>query len=237
VDAATTSFERREGGIHVVSVGRRRRGGRVSPVTAARQERRNTSSQGLDECYPAQDQLQPNVTAARLRPDVIRSGPQRSRRHGPGTGLSPRVVENSQDRSGEPQAGRESRRPGGAASDAVPILPLSGLPSSSARIRHRRCPGRAQTALRKHRSLGSERGLATPSPDGKGEITLSPSMKIMPLDPYNTLGRSCEPAYQVDCRGGAARRRHALAGGWSRPAATRRAARSPGWKPHPRSSR
>jgi hypothetical protein len=25
-------------------------------------------------------------------------------------------------------------------------------------------------------------------------------MKIMPLDPYSTLGRSCEPAYQVNCR-------------------------------------
>jgi len=57
-------------------------------------------------------------------------------------------------------------------------------------------------ALRKQRSLGSERGLATPSPDGKGEMTLSPSMKIMPVDPYNTLGRSCEPAYQVDGRRG-----------------------------------
>ena len=55
-----------------------------------------------------------------------------------------------------------------------------------------------QAAPRKQRSLGSERGLATPSPDGKGEITLGPSMKIMPLDPYSTLGRSCEPAYQVD---------------------------------------
>jgi hypothetical protein len=32
------------------------------------------------------------------------------------------------------------------------------------------------------RSLGSERGLATPSPDGEGEITLSPSIKIMPLE-------------------------------------------------------
>ena len=31
-------------------------------------------------------------------------------------------------------------------------------------------------------SLGSERGLATPSPDGKGEITLSPSPKIMPVE-------------------------------------------------------
>ena len=31
------------------------------------------------------------------------------------------------------------------------------------------------------RSLGSERGLATPSPDGRGEITLSPSIKIMPV--------------------------------------------------------
>jgi hypothetical protein len=46
------------------------------------------------------------------------------------------------------------------------------------------------------RSLGSERGLATPSPDGKGEITLGPSMTIMPVDSYSTLGRSCEPAFK-----------------------------------------
>ena len=58
--------------------------------------------------------------------------------------------------------------------------------------------GSSQETPRKHKSLDSERGLATPSPDGKGEITLSPSMIIMPLDPYSTLGRSCEPAYQVD---------------------------------------
>ena len=46
------------------------------------------------------------------------------------------------------------------------------------------------------RSLGSERGLATPSPDGKGEIPLGPSLKIMPVDSYSTLGRSCEPAFK-----------------------------------------
>jgi len=46
------------------------------------------------------------------------------------------------------------------------------------------------------RSLGSERGLATPSPDGKGEIPLGPSVKIMPVDSYSTLGRSCEPAFK-----------------------------------------
>jgi hypothetical protein len=40
----------------------------------------------------------------------------------------------------------------------------------------------------------------------------------MPLDPYSTLGRSCEPAYQVDLPGaGVARRRLALAGGWPMP--------------------
>src|SRR6185312_15842669 len=46
------------------------------------------------------------------------------------------------------------------------------------------------------RSLGSERGLATPSPDGKGEIPLGPSLKIMPVDSYSTLGRSCEHAFK-----------------------------------------
>ena len=49
------------------------------------------------------------------------------------------------------------------------------------------------------RSLGSERGLATPSPDGKGEIALGPSLKIMPVDSYSTLGRSCEPLSSGSC--------------------------------------
>ena len=49
---------------------------------------------------------------------------------------------------------------------------------------------------RQQRSLGSERGLATPSPDGKGEISLGPSVTIMPVDSYSTLGRSCEPAFK-----------------------------------------
>lgn len=75
---------------------------------------------------------------------------------------------------------------------------------------------------RQQRSLGSERGLATPSPDGKGEIPLGPSVKIMPVDSYSTLGRSCEPAFkwipgpgQARVRAQAARQRQALAGGWS----------------------
>jgi hypothetical protein len=51
-------------------------------------------------------------------------------------------------------------------------------------------PSKVVTAARRLRwvntrgqqeSLGSERGLATPSPDGRGEITLSPSIKIMPV--------------------------------------------------------
>jgi len=62
-----------------------------------------------------------------------------------------------------------------------------------ARQNTRQRPGKTpQTA----RSLGSERGLATPSPDGKGEIPLGPSVKIMPVDSYSTLGRSCEPAFK-----------------------------------------
>jgi hypothetical protein len=56
--------------------------------------------------------------------------------------------------------------------------------------------GRRTRNPRQPRSLGSERGLATPSPDGKGEIPLGPSVKIMPVDSYSTLGRSCEPAFK-----------------------------------------
>jgi len=75
---------------------------------------------------------------------------------------------------------------------------------------------------RQQRSLGSERGLATPSPDGKGEISLGPSVTIMPVDSYSTLGRSCEPAFKwipdpgrARIRTRAARQRQTLAGGWS----------------------
>jgi hypothetical protein len=65
------------------------------------------------------------------------------------------------------------------------------------RIRPGRTPGSDQARHpRQQRSLGSERGLATPSPDGKGEIPLGPSAKIMPVDSYSTLGRSCEPAFK-----------------------------------------
>ena len=61
---------------------------------------------------------------------------------------------------------------------------------------HGRNPHAVLRKSGQQRSLGSERGLATPSPDGKGEIPLGPSMKIMPVDSYSTLGRSCEPAFK-----------------------------------------
>jgi hypothetical protein len=68
---------------------------------------------------------------------------------------------------------------------------------SRVRVRPGRTPGSDQARHpRQQRSLGSERGLATPSPDGKGEIPLGPSVKIMPVDSYSTLGRSCEPAFK-----------------------------------------
>ena len=221
VDATFMLLERYGCGNHVVSVRRRRSGGHVSPVTAAHQERRNTSSQGRDVCYPAQDQLQLNGTAARLRPDAIRTRhphPTTAQQatwatHWP---VTPRC-ENSQDRSRGTSDWAGVVATGGAALGCGAETATQRSPSSSAGSRQRECPGSAQTAPRKYRSLGSERGLATPSPDGKGEIALGPSMKIMPVDPYNTLGRSCEPAYQVDRRREAARRRHALAAAGPRP--------------------
>ena len=76
------------------------------------------------------------------------------------------------------------------------------------------------TRPEQQRSLGSERGLATPSPDGKGEIPLGPSLKIMPVDSYSTLGRSCEPAFKWifwPSPNGRCAACHTLAGGWSAP--------------------
>lgn len=108
VDATFMLLERYGSGIQVVSVRRRRSGEHVSPVTTACQERRNTSSQGRDVRYPAQDQLQLNGTAARLRPDAIRTRPQRSRRHGQRIGLSSHAVRTPRIGHGEHQTGRES---------------------------------------------------------------------------------------------------------------------------------
>ena len=115
VDAPFMLLERYGCGIHVVSVRRRRSGGHVSPVTAAPQERRNTSNRGRTVRYPAQDQLQLNGTAVRLRPDAIRTRSQRSRRHGQHISLSPRVVRTPRIGPGEHQAGRGVAATGGAA--------------------------------------------------------------------------------------------------------------------------
>ncbi len=43
--------------------------------------------------------------------------------------------------------------------------------------------GHAVGAGAQHRGLGSERGLATPSPDGRARDLSAPSLTIMPLDP------------------------------------------------------
>jgi len=105
-------------------------------------------------------------------------------------------------------------------------------------VRHPHATLRKPQAVK---SLGSERGLATPSPDGKGEKSLGPSMKIMPGDSYSTLGRSCEPAYQVDlrCAGlrGGVRSWPAAGPPTACRAATRRPARLPDREAHLSSSR
>jgi hypothetical protein len=85
-----------------------------------------------------------------------------------------------------------------SASGLGPTLVFAlAVATDSTRWHAGRTPGRDQARQpRQQRSLGSERGLATPSPDGKGEIPLGPSLKIMPVDSYSTLGRSCEPAFK-----------------------------------------
>ena len=196
---------------------------------------------------PAHDQLQLDGIATCLRRDLTCADHGRSGRRTGGTGPSHRArpitprCEDSQELIQANLGGKGLNENHVALAPTAPAAcryrcSAASL-SSPARIRQRGCPGSAQTAPRKQRSLGSERGLATPSPDEKGEITLGPSMMIMPRDPYSTLGRSCEPAYQVDLparelRGDVTRW---LAAG-PRRAAMRRAARSPGREPHPRSS-
>ena len=74
--------------------------------------------------------------------------------------------------------------------------PLRGYRVRTERRARQNTRQRSGETPRQQRSLGSERGLATPSPDGKGEISLGPSVTIMPVDSYSTLGRSCEPAFK-----------------------------------------
>jgi len=93
-------------------------------------------------------------------------------------------------------AERESRRPYGvadrAAASAAHVLTVVISQDQATRV-----PGQRSGSARKQKpGLGA--GPGHPEPRRKGEMTLSPSKKIMPLDPYSTLGRSCEPAHQVD---------------------------------------
>ena len=116
----------------------------------------------------------------------------------------------------------------------VPVAPLSGR-TGQARLR----PGQDQARCPDSQEAWARSGAWPPrAQTGKGEIALGPSMKIMPVDSYSTLGRSCEPAFKwillgAGLRGGV---RRSLSAG-PRRAATRRAARSPGPEAHPRSSR
>ena len=112
--------------------------------------------------------------------------------------------------------------PAPARSGRVAAGPCVGYRVRTGRRARQNARQRSGETPRQQRSLGSERGLATPSPDGKGEISLGPSVTIMPVDSYSTLGRSCEPAFkwipdpgQARVRARAARQRQTLAGGWS----------------------
>jgi hypothetical protein len=70
---------------------------------------------------------------------------------------------------------RGSRRPSAAGAILPPLAPRAFLSNRTARARPTKAKpsqseGRCQEYAQTQRSLGSERGLATPSPDGKGEI-------------------------------------------------------------------
>jgi hypothetical protein len=106
------------------------------------------SSWGRAVRYPAQDQLELNGTAAvQLRPDVIRIRPQHSRRHGPGTSFSPRVVRTPRIGPREPTgragvAATRRRGPGRGADTATQLSPRPRQPGSGSED--------AQVALRQH---------------------------------------------------------------------------------------
>jgi hypothetical protein len=71
-----------------------------------------------------------------------------------------------------------------------------------------RAPCRVRTAAEDY-GLGSERGLATPSPDGQGREYLCALPKsIMPLDSVDTLRRSWETAHHLKMA------RHGVAPAW-----------------------
>ena len=68
---------------------------------------------------------------------------------------------------------------------------------------------------RKIYGLGSERGLATPSPDGQGRDNLCALPKtIMPFDSVDSLRHSWETAHHLEtARRGVAERSYVVTGG------------------------
>jgi hypothetical protein len=107
--------------------------------------------------------------------------------------------ENSQDRSPGPRQCRRGPNEGlTARPTALRPPPLTGLSVPTGQDQATRTPGSHSGSAQKAKKPGLGAGPGHPEPRRKGEMTLGPSKKIMPLDPYSTLGRSCEPAYQVD---------------------------------------
>lgn len=66
---------------------------------------------------------------------------------------------------------------------AGPRSSPSGIPNEARLVPSATADGHVVSADARHKSLGPERGLATPSPDGRARDLSAPSLTIMPLDP------------------------------------------------------
>ncbi len=121
---------------------------------------------------------------------------------GAGTGPSYRAVRTPRTDPGAPRSRRGPNEGPTARPTALRPPPLTGLSVLTGQDQATRTPGSHSGSAQKAKKPGLGAGPGHPEPRRKGEMTLGPSMKIMPLDPYSTLGRSCEPAYQVDSAAG-----------------------------------
>jgi len=108
-----------------------------------------------------------------------------------------------------------------------PLRPLTRLlPRPNRRRARRNTRQRSGKTPQTAKKPGLGAGPGHPEPRRERRDTLGPSVTIMPVDSYSTLGRSCEPAFKwipdpgqarirARIRARAARQRQTLAGGWS----------------------
>jgi hypothetical protein len=190
--------------------------------------------------YGARDWVSPHPRQREFRHPVIRPG---AAAWSGGAGVTAEVTRRTAARIVDSYPGMR-----GFLSTTMPSRPAvrasAAAPARTRRTKARPSqpePGRMPGRCPDSKEAWARSGAWPPrAQTGKARLPLGPSTKIMPVDSYSTLGRSCEPAFKWI----SGRTRRALRGDatrWRvagpRRAARRRAARSPDREVHPRSSR